>query len=137
LANRSRRNDSDVLPAITLDVEPTDAGLRQMSEELAEFARDYELSEPVVSKLVAVAGDVTAAVTRDVAAPPLARLTVDADIGPSDTQLVVIAADPRLPAAYASLRPSLDRAKAQCDGFAAELGRDAELQVWARFRLGA
>jgi hypothetical protein len=135
VAKRSRRSDSDVLPAITLEVGLDASGLSQMSTQLEEFADHNDLGEPVAERLVSVARDVVEAVLRAVPAPAGGSLTADADIGWDDAQLVVIAADPRLPDVYASLRPTLDRAAARCDEFAEELGRDARLQVWGRFRL--
>jgi len=126
-----------VLPAITLDVEPTDAGARLMAAELAAFAEDHELPPPVAAGMVAVASEVAAAVVAALAAPPVGRLQADADIGLDDAQLVVIAADDRLRDAYASMKPGFDELAARCDAFAAELAPTGELQVWARFRLNS
>jgi hypothetical protein len=126
---------SEILPAITLEVEPSAAGLRGMSEQLAAFARDHELPGSVASRMVSVAADVANVVTGALSAPPISHLLADADIGLDDAQLVLIAEDHRLPELFASLRPRLHRAAIRCDGFAAELAPHAELQVWARFRL--
>ena len=123
-----------MLPAITLDVEPTDAGTQLMAAELAAFAEDHELPPPVASRMVAVASGVAAAVVAALAAPPLARLQADADIGLDDAQLVVIAGDDRLRDVYPSLKAGFDVLAARCDAFAAELAPTGELQVWARFR---
>jgi hypothetical protein len=124
-----------VLPAITLDVEPTDAGLQGFSEQLAAFAHNHGLPETVASRFVAVASDVTDIVAGTLDAPPVGRLQADADIGLDDVQLVLIARDHRLLDVYASLRPRLDRLASRCDAFAAQLTPNAELQVWACFRL--
>lgn len=124
-----------MLPAITLDVEPTDAGARLMAAELAAFAEDHELPPPVASRMVSVASAVAAGVVATLAAPPLGRLQADADIGLDDAQLVVIAGDDRLRDVYPALKPVLDGLAARCDAFAAELAPTGELQVWARFRL--
>jgi hypothetical protein len=135
LSNRTRRSESDVLPAITLEVEPTDSGLRLMAAELTAFAKDHELPGAVGARMVSVAGDVAGALLAALEAPAVGRLQADADIGVEDAQLVLIASDHRLPDVHASLRPVLDRLGAQCDGFAAELAPNGDLQVWARFRL--
>jgi hypothetical protein len=132
---RSRRTDSEVLPAITLDVEPTDAGLRAMSAQLGAFATDHDLPADVGSRLVSVASEVAGAVAGALDGPPVGRLQADADIGLADTQLVLIAADHRLTAAYPALRPLLDAIARRCDAFVAELSPSSELQVWACFRL--
>jgi hypothetical protein len=135
VAGQSRRIDSEVLPAITLDVEPTHAGLQAMSAQLGEFARDHDLPAQVGSRIVSVASDVAGAVAEALAGPPVGRLQADADIGLADAQLVLIAADHRLPAVYRSLRPQLDAVAARCDAFVAELSPGSELQVWACFQL--
>jgi hypothetical protein len=129
------RDDPDVLPAITLDVEPTAAGLREMSAQLAAFARDHGLSGAIGARLASVAGDVTHLVLGALTEPFAGRLQADADIGPADAQIIVIAADQRLPGVYGSLRPRFDAIAARCDDFAAELAANSELQVWARFQL--
>jgi hypothetical protein len=124
-----------VLPAITLDVEPTDAGRQHMAAQLGGFASDHGLPADVGSRMVSVASDVADVVARALDGPPIARLRADADIGLGDTQLVLIAADHRLPGVYRSLRPRLDGIAARCDAFVAELSASSELQVWARFQL--
>jgi hypothetical protein len=123
-----------VLPAVTLDVVTTDEGMQQMSAQLTAFAHDHGLPRPVGSRMLSVANDVARLVSRALA-PPVTRLQADADIGPADTQLVIIAGDERLSDVYASLRQDLELLEPRCDGFAAELVRGAELEVWARFRL--
>jgi hypothetical protein len=133
--NRVTRSESDVLPAITLDVDPTDGGLELLIARLTEFARDHELPDSVGPRLVSVASDVADVLTGALAAPALGRLRADADIGVDDAQLVVIVEDHRLPGEFATLRPRLDHIASRCDGFAAELATNAELQVWACFRL--
>lgn len=133
--NRSRHAQSEVLPAITLDVEPTDAGLELLSARLTTFARDHELPDTVASRLVSVASDVADVMTGSLDAPPVARLQADADIGLHDAQLVLIAADHRLVDIYASMRARLDSVAPRCDAFATQLTTSAELQVWACFRL--
>jgi hypothetical protein len=135
VANRVTRSDSEVLPAITLDVDPTGGGLEVLTARLTEFARDHELPDSVGPRLVSVASDVADALTSALAAPALGRLRADADIGVDDAQLVLIAEDHRLPGVFASLRARLDGIASRCDGFAAELAPNAELQVWACFRL--
>jgi hypothetical protein len=122
-----------VLPATTLEVEPTSAGLRLLTEQLTAFAHEHGLPEEVASRLATVASDVAEVV----AASLDGRLQADVDIGVADTQLVVIARDHRLAEVYGSLRPRLDRLGSRCDGFAAELSSGSELQVWARFRLAS
>ena len=135
MSNQPRRSESEVLPAITLDVEPTSEGLRLMSEQLELFLRDHDVPAPVGARLVSVANDVAFAVASALERPPVGRLQADADIGLDDTQLVLIAGDHRLPDVYAALRPHLDDAARQCDDFTAALAPNAELHVWARFRL--
>jgi hypothetical protein len=135
VSDRAPGSESDLLPAITLDVDPTDAGLQQMTAQLTAFARDHALPDPVGSRLVSVASDVADVVTSVLGAPPLARLRAEADIGDADAQLVVSAGDERLVAAYGSLRALLDRIAPRCDRFMTELAPNAELLVWACFRL--
>ena len=124
-----------MLPAVTLDVEPTDAGLQLLSARLTSFAHDHKLPETVVSGIVSVASEVGDVIAHSLDAPPVARLQADADVGLDDAQLVLLAADHRLPEVYASLRPRLERIASRCDAFATQLTPAAELQVWARFRL--
>jgi hypothetical protein len=123
-----------VLPAITLDVEPTDAGRRHLSAKLTAFAQDHDLRDTVAARMVSVANDVADVLAGALDAPPVARMQADADIGLDDAQLVLIAEDRRLADVYASLRPRLDRIASQCDAFAAQLSPNAEVQVWACFR---
>jgi hypothetical protein len=138
VADDPRRSEPDVLPAITLDVEPTDAGLRRLSAQLAAFGRDHDLPDSVGARLVSVAGDVTDLLLAAVTSPFGGRLQVDADIGISDAQLIVIAEDHRLADRYRSLRERLEAIGSRCDSFAVELAARSELQVWARFlRFGA
>jgi hypothetical protein len=133
--NRAEGSESEVLPAITLDVEPTTEGLETMSAQLAAFAHDHGLPALVGSRLVSVAADVADILAGGLAEPPLRRLQADADIGLADAQLVLVAGDDRLAALYASLRSRLDRIARRCDAFVAELAPNDELQVWACFRL--
>jgi hypothetical protein len=127
---------TDVLPAITLDVEPTPPGLQHLSAQLTTFATEHDLPETVAMRLVSVASDVADVLTDSLEAPPVARLQADADIGLEDAQLVLIATDERLLDLHASLRGRLDTIAARCDAFVTQLTPSAELQVWACFRLG-
>jgi hypothetical protein len=124
-----------VLPAITLDVEPTARGLELLGEKLTAFARDHDLPETVVSRMASVASDIADVLAGALAAPPVAHLQADADIGLDDAQVVLIAEDHRLVDVHASLRRRLDGIAARCDAFAAQFTSNAELQVWACFRL--
>ena len=123
------------MPAVTLDVEPTDAGLELLSAQLTGFARDHDLPETVTRPMVSVASDVAEVLAGALEAPPVGRLQADADIGVEDAQLVLTAEDRRLLDVYASLRPRLDCIASRCDAFAAQLTPNTELQVWASFRV--
>ena len=45
VVNRSRPPDSEVLPAIALDVTPTPPGLRHLAAKLTTFAYEHDLPE--------------------------------------------------------------------------------------------
>jgi hypothetical protein len=136
MAGRARPSDPEVLPAITVEVEPTERGVAAMESELDAFAREHHLSAPVRERLVMAAGEVAAILVRACDGPPVRRLQADADIGVTDAQFVMIAADDRLPAVYAALRPRLAGPAVRCDGFSHELTPSPELHVWGCFRLG-
>jgi hypothetical protein len=135
VSHRSRSTHSDVLPAITLDVTPTAAGLQLLARQLTTFAYEHELPEDVATRLVSVASAAADVLAGSVGSPPVGRLQADADIGRDDAQLVVIATDHRLIDRYAGLRERLERLDERCDGFATQLTPAAEVQVWARFAL--
>jgi hypothetical protein len=121
----------EVLPAITLDVEPTPPGLEAMVARLTAFGREHDLPGGAATRLVGVAIDVAGVLTTS----PVEGLQAEADIGDDNAQLVLIAAHPDLPERYAALRERLDAVAARCDAFAAQLMPNAGLQVWACFRL--
>jgi hypothetical protein len=136
MSNRSRHSRSDVLPVITLEVEPADgADLQWLLGELTAFAHEHELAEAEASRFISVASDVVEVVADALDAPPVGRLQADADIGRDDVQLVLIATDHRLSHVHTSMR-RLEGIASRCDDFATQLTRASELQVWASFRRG-
>ena len=125
-----------MLPAITLDVEPTPPGLQRLSAQLTAFASEHDLPDSAARRLVGVAGEMADVLVSSLDAPPVRRLWADADIGREDAQLVLIASDQRLLDRYGTLRGRLAAIASRCDGFATHVSAGVEVQVWASFRLG-
>jgi hypothetical protein len=124
---------SELVPAFTTDVEPTDGGAPGAAAQLDAFAVEHRVGERTRERLAAVTADV---LERLVAGRPGSEpILVEADIDQGSVQ-VVFTRDLGTREAVTEAQTRLADTASSCDGFAVQRAGDgATIEVWICFAL--
>lgn len=126
---------TDLVPAFSTEVEPTEAGAGRVGAELEAFAVEHGVSDRVRERVAAVTADVLKQLAA--ADATTAPLVVEADIDGGNIQVVFTRAL-RSREAVAQLRSRLTATATSCDGFSTQRAGDGSaVEVWACFTLPA